>query len=693
MSSRLRCLKNKRNNMQLEQQLETLREQLRYHNHRYYVLDDPQIPDVEYDRLFRELQVLEVAHPDLITPDSPTQRVGGAALSEFGEVKHVIPMLSLGNVFSDEELLAFDKRIHDRLKSDTETEFVAEPKLDGLAISILYENGVFTRAATRGDGETGEDVTHNVRTIASVPLRLLGEGYPAVLEVRGEIYMPKAGFEAFNAKMRALGEKTFVNPRNAAAGSLRQLDPRLTAQRPLDIFCYAVGQVDGGTVPDTHYAILQQFRAWGLRVCPDIRIVQGAQGCLDYFREIGARRNSLPYDIDGVVYKVNAIATQQALGFISRAPRWAVAHKFPAQEEITELEGVDFQVGRTGALTPVARLKPVFVGGVTVSNATLHNMDEIERKDVRVGDFVIVRRAGDVIPEVASVIVERRPDGAIPIVMPEHCPVCGSEVQRPAGEAVARCTGGLYCPAQVKEAIKHFASRKALNIDGLGDKMVEQLFDAGLIRHVDDLYSLDVDAVAALERMGKKSAENLIAALESSKSTTLERFIYALGIRNAGEGTAKGLARYFGSLEAIQTANEETLKLVPDIGVVVAANVAQFFAEAHNRDTIEHLRDLGVHWANYAAKPAEALPLAGKIYVITGTLSRAREDIKADLEALGAKVSGSVSKKTTALIAGESAGSKLDKAQSLGVDVLDEAALSVLLHRPQRELKKNTNSS
>ncbi len=665
---------------EVQQQLETLREQLRYHNHRYYVLDDPQIPDVEYDRLFRELQSLEAAHPELITPDSPTQRVGAAPLTEFGEIKHAIPMLSLGNVFSDEELLAFDKRIHDRLKSDAETEFVAEPKLDGLAISILYENGVFTRAATRGDGETGEDVTHNVRTIASVPLRLLGEGYPAMLEVRGEIYMPKAGFEAFNAKMRALGEKTFVNPRNAAAGSLRQLDPRLTAQRPLDIFCYAVGQVEGGTVPDTHFAILQQFRAWGLRVCPDIRIVQGAQGCLDYFREIGARRNSLPYDIDGVVYKVNSIATQQELGFISRAPRWAIAHKFPAQEEITELEGVDFQVGRTGALTPVARLKPVFVGGVTVSNATLHNMDEIERKDVRIGDFVIVRRAGDVIPEVASVILERRPAGVAPIVMPTHCPVCGSEVQRPEGEAVARCSGGLYCPAQVKEAIKHFASRKALNIDGLGDKMVEQLFDAGLIRHVDDLYSLDVEAVAALERMGKKSAENLIAALESSKSTTLERFIYALGIRNAGEGTAKGLARYFGSLEAIQAANEETLKLVPDIGVIVAANVAQFFAEAHNRDTIQHLRDLGVHWSNYEAKPAEALPLAGKTYVITGTLSRAREDIKADLEALGAKVSGSVSKKTTALIAGENAGSKLDKAQSLDVKVLDEAALSALLN-------------
>ena len=663
----------------IEIQLETLREQLRYHNHRYYVMDDPVVPDVEYDRLFRELQALEAEHPELVTPDSPTQRVGGAALSEFGEVKHAIPMLSLGNVFSEAELLAFDKRIHDRLKSAAEIEFVAEPKLDGLAISIRYEHGVLTQAATRGDGETGEDVTHNVRTIASVPLRLMGEGWPDVLEVRGEIYMPKAGFEAFNAKMRALGEKTFVNPRNAAAGSLRQLDPRLTAKRPLDIFCYAVGLVEGGTVPDTHYAILQQFRAWGLRVCPDIRIVQGAQGCLEYFGEIGARRNSLPYDIDGVVYKVNAITLQQELGFISRAPRWAMAHKFPAQEEVTVLEGIEFQVGRTGALTPVARLKPVFVGGVTVSNATLHNMDEIERKDVRIGDSVIVRRAGDVIPEVASVILERRPEGAVPIVMPVHCPVCGSEVKRPEGEAVARCTGGLYCPAQVKEAIKHFASRKALNIDGLGDKMVEQLFDAGLIRHVDDLYSLDVAAVAGLERMGKKSAENLIAALESSKSTTLERFIYGLGIRNAGEGTAKGLSRHFGSLEAIQAASEETLKLVPDIGVIVAANVAQFFSEAHNRDTIQHLRDLGVHWPDYEAKPPEALPLAGKTYVITGTLSRSRDDIKADLEALGAKVSSSVSTKTTALIAGESAGSKLDKAQSLGVDVLDEAALSALL--------------
>ena len=663
----------------LTQQIEELRTQLRHHNHLYYVLDEPSIPDAEYDRLFRELQALEAAHPELITPDSPTQRVGAAPLSEFGEVKHAIPMLSLGNVFSDEELIAFDKRIHDRLKTDAEIEFVAEPKLDGLAISIVYENGVLVRAATRGDGETGEDVTLNVRTIKSVPLRLVGENIPAIVEVRGEIYMPKAGFDAINERLRQEGGKTFVNPRNAAAGSLRQLDPRLTAQRPLDMFCYAVGQVEGGKVPDKHYAILQQFRAWGLRVCPEICIVQGAQGCLDYFREIGARRSGLPYDIDGVVYKVNNMALQQELGFVSRAPRWAIAHKFPAQEEITELEGVDFQVGRTGALTPVARLKPIFVGGVTVSNATLHNMDEIERKDVHIGDFVIVRRAGDVIPEVASVVLERRPANAQLITLPAHCPVCGSDVQRPAGEAVARCTGGLYCPAQVKEAIKHFASRKAMNIDGLGDKLVEQLFDAGLIRHVDDLYNLDVEAVAALERMGKKSAENLIAAVENSKATTLERFIFALGIRNAGEGTAKGLARYFGSLEAILAATEETLKLVPDIGVVVAANVAQFFAEAHNRDTIQRLRGFGVHWSNYEAKPVEALPLAGKTYVITGTLSRSRDDIKADLEALGAKVSGSVSKKTTALIAGENAGSKLEKAESLGVQVLDEVELQALL--------------
>lgn len=666
----------------IQEQIEALRTQIRHHNHLYYVLDDPQIPDAEYDRLFRELQALETAHPECITADSPTQRVGGEALSEFGSVRHELPMLSLANVFSEEELANFDRRIHERLKDEAELEYVAEPKLDGLAISLLYENGVFIRAATRGDGETGEDVTANVRTIQSIPLRLLGDDYPTRLEVRGEIYMPKAGFNKLNQRLAAEGLKTFANPRNAAAGSLRQLDPRLTAQRPLEMFCYAMGIAEGGQLPEKHYAILQQFKAWGLRVCPDIKIVQGAQGCMGYFNEIGVRRARLPYDIDGVVYKVNVLKTQQELGFVSRAPRWAIAHKFPAQEEITELEAVEFQVGRTGALTPVARLKPVFVGGVTVSNATLHNMDEIERKDVRIGDFVIVRRAGDVIPEVARVLLDKRPPSAQVITMPAQCPVCGSDVKRSEAGAVARCTGGLYCPAQVKEAIKHFASRRAMNIDGLGDKLVEQFFEQGLIRHVDDLYRLTKEQLVALERMGEKSAENVIVALNASKNTTLERFIYALGIRDVGESTAKALARHFGSLEALQAASEETLKLVPDVGPISAASITQFFKETHNANTINHLRELGVHWANYAAKPAEALPLAGKTYVITGTLSRPREDIKADLENLGAKVSNSVSKKTTALIAGAEAGSKLEKAESLGVLVLDEAGLAELLATP-----------
>ena len=663
----------------VQEQIEALRTQIRHHNHRYYVLDDPQIPDAEYDRLFRDLQALETANPEFITSDSPTQRVGGEALSEFGSVRHELPMLSLANVFSEEELGSFDRRIHERLKDEAELEYVAEPKLDGLAISLLYENGLLVRAATRGDGETGEDVTANVRTIQSIPLRLLGEDYPTRLEVRGEIYMPKAGFNKLNQRLAAEGAKTFVNPRNAAAGSLRQLDPRLTAQRPLEMFCYAMGIAEGGKIPDKHYAILQQFKAWGLRVCPDINIVQGAPGCMEYFNEIGAKRTRLPYDIDGVVYKVNDIKTQQELGFVSRAPRWAIAHKFPAQEEITELDAVEFQVGRTGALTPVARLKPVFVGGVTVSNATLHNMDEIERKDVRIGDFVIVRRAGDVIPEVARVVLEKRPANAQAITLPAQCPVWGSEVKRSEEGAVARCTGGLYCPAQVKEAIKHFASRRAMNIDGLGDKLVEQFFEAGLIRHVDDLYRLSIEQIAALERMGEKSAENIIAALNASKNTTLERFIYGLGIRDAGESTTKALARYFGSLEALQAANEETLKLIPDIGPISANSISNFFKEEHNLKTINNLRELGVHWSNYEAKPAEALPLAGKTYVITGTLSRPREEIKADLENLGAKVSNSVSKKTTALIAGAEAGSKLEKAESLGVLVLDEAGLLLLL--------------
>lgn len=665
--------------LSVQEQIEALRTQIRYHNHQYYVLDDPQIPDAEYDRLFLELQALETENPEFIRSDSPTQRVGGEALSEFGSVRHELPMLSLANAFSEEELVGFDRRIHERLKDAAEIEYVAEPKLDGLAISLLYENGVFIRAATRGDGETGEDVTANVRTIQSIPLRLLGEDYPTRLEVRGEIYMPKAGFNKLNQRLAAEGAKTFVNPRNAAAGSLRQLDPRLTAQRPLEMFCYAMGVAEGGKIPDKHYTILQQFKAWGLRVCPDIKIVQGASGCMEYFNEIGAKRARLPYDIDGVVYKVNDIKTQHELGFVSRAPRWAIAHKFPAQEEITELEAVEFQVGRTGALTPVARLKPVFVGGVTVSNATLHNMAEIERKDVRIGDFVIVRRAGDVIPEVARVVLVQRPAHAQVITLPAQCPVCGSEVKRSDEGAVARCTGGLYCPAQVKEAIKHFASRRAMNIDGLGDKLVEQFFESGLIRHVDDLYRLSVEQIAALERMGEKSAENIIAALNASKNTTLERFIYGLGIRDAGESTTKALARYFGSLEALQAANEETLKLIPDIGPISANSISNFFKEEHNLKTINNLRELGVHWSNYEAKPAEALPLAGKTYVITGTLSRPREDIKADLENLGAKVSNSVSKKTTALIAGVEAGSKLEKAESLGIAVLGEAELIELL--------------
>lgn len=663
----------------VQEQIQTLRTQIRHHNHLYYVLDDPQIPDAEYDRLFRELQALETAHPEYITSDSPTQRVGGEALSQFGSVRHELPMLSLANAFSEEELDNFDRRIHERLKDETELDYVAEPKLDGLAISLLYEKGVFVRAATRGDGETGEDVSANVRTLQSVPLHLLGEHYPTRLEVRGEIYMPKLGFNKLNQGLAVEQLKTFANPRNAAAGSLRQLDPRITAQRPLEMFCYSVGIAEGGQLPDTHYEILQQFKAWGLRVCPEIKRVQGAKGCMSYFNEMGAKRAHLPYEIDGVVYKVNAIKTQQALGFVSRAPRWAIAHKFPAQEAITELEAVEFQVGRTGALTPVARLKPVFVGGVTVSNATLHNMDEIERKDIRISDYVIVRRAGDVIPELARVVVEQRPADAQVIVLPTQCPVCGSEVQRSADEAVARCTGGLYCPAQVKEAIKHFASRRAMNIDGLGDKLVEQFFEQGLIRHVDDLYRLTKAQLISLERMGEKSAENILMALEVSKATRLERFIYALGIREVGESTAKLLAHHFGSLETLQAANEATLQLVTDIGPVVARNIAAFFQEAHNLKTIQHLRELGVHWPDYAAKPVEALPLAGKTYVITGTLSRPREAIKADLESLGAKVSNSVSKKTTALIAGTEAGSKLEKAESLGVLVLDEAGLLALL--------------
>jgi len=657
------------------QRAESLREQIAYHNYRYYALDDPEIPDAEYDRLFRELQQLEQDNPELITPESPTQRVGAEPLKGFDEVRHSIPMLSLGNVFSEEELNDFDRRVREGLGVD-EVKYCVEPKLDGLAISIRYEDGVLVRAATRGDGTTGEDVTQNVRTIESVPLRLYGDDYPRVLEVRGEVYMEKAGFEQLNERQREQGDKTFANPRNAAAGSLRQLDSRITATRPLTMYCYGVGVVEGVQLPGTHSAILEKIREWGLRVCPEIRVVRGKQGCLDYYNDIGARRESLPYEIDGVVYKVDNLAQQEELGFVSRAPRWATAHKFPAQEEMTRLNDVEWQVGRTGALTPVARLEPVHVGGVMVSNATLHNPDEIVRKDVRIGDTVIVRRAGDVIPEVVGVVGSQRPADTQPIDTPTHCPVCGSDVLQDEGEAVPRCTGGLFCSAQRKNAIKHFASRKAMDIDGLGDKLVEQLVDAELIKDVADLFSLTAEQIAGLERMGEKSAANLVEALEKSKATTLERFLYSLGIREVGESTARTLANHFGSLDKVEQADEAALVEVEDVGPIVAHHIHTFFRQSHNREVIDKLIDAGVHWSDVEVIEADEQPLNGQTFVLTGSLSAfSRDEAKSRLQALGAKVSGSVSKKTSVVVAGEAAGSKLSKAESLGVEVWDEGRL------------------
>lgn len=660
-----------------------LRDEINYHNYRYYVLDTPEIPDAEYDRLLRELQQLESEHPELITPDSPTQRVGAEPIKAFGQVKHKIPMLSLDNAFSDDKVSDFDRRVREKLNIDA-VEYVAEPKLDGLAISIRYEDGQLIQAATRGDGVTGENVTHNVRTIESVPLRLYGKKYPPVLEVRGEVYMPKAGFEELNKRARDEAEKEFANPRNAAAGSLRQLDPRITAERPLEMYCYGIGDVDGFEVPDTHLEILEKLRELGLRVSPEVQVVNGVAEVLAYYRNIAEKREQLPYEIDGVVYKVNRFDQQELLGFVTRAPRWAIAHKFPAQEEITRLLDIEVQVGRTGAITPVARLEPVFVGGVTVSNATLHNEDEIRRKDVRIGDTVIVRRAGDVIPEVASVVVSKRLKNAKPFVMPKQCPVCGSDVIRAEGEAVARCSGGLYCSAQRKEAIKHFASRKAMDIDGLGDKLVEQLADEDLIHDVADLYSLTQDQLAKLERMGDKSAANLIAALEKSKQTSLARFLYALGIREVGEATAQSLANHFTALELIESASEEALQQVPDVGPVVAAHISAFFHQAHNLEVIEKLIQVGVNWPAVEQPVATEQPLAGKTIVLTGTLSSlTRDEAKQRLQALGAKVAGSVSKKTDLVIAGEEAGSKLTKAQQLGVKVIDEEEFVKLLQKSQ----------
>jgi DNA ligase (NAD+) len=669
----------------LRSELDALRRTIEAHNHAYHVLDNPTVPDAEYDRLVLRLQEIEREHPELITADSPTQRVGAARLEAFREVRHARPMLSLDNVFNDAELEAFDKRTRERLvDADIVVEqltYWAEPKLDGAAISLRFERGELVFGATRGDGTTGEDVTHNVRTIRSIPLRLRGGAPPAVLEVRGEVFMPRAGFVAFNKQALQRGEKTFVNPRNAAAGSLRQLDPRLAASRPLDAFFYALGEVSDGVLNGVkeQSGIIELLGALGLRTCPEAKPVDGVAGCLGYYAEVGRQRGSLPYDIDGVVYKVNKLEWQRELGFVSRAPRWAIAHKFPAQEELTVLRGVEFQVGRTGALTPVARLEPVFVGGVTVSNATLHNMDEVERKDVRIGDTVIVRRAGDVIPEIVAVVADRRPMDARAVTLPSKCPVCGSDVERGEGEAIARCIGGLVCPAQRKEAIRHFASRRAMNIEGFGEKLVDQLVDKGLVKTPADLYRLTVEQLVELERLGEKSAQKLIAAVERSKETTYARFLYGLGIGNVGEATALALANDLGTLEELLEADEERLQQVPDVGPVVAAAIHAFFHEPHNVEVIRALRDAGIRWP--AAPPkSRDLPLLGKTFVISGSLqSMTRDEAKARLQALGAKVAGSVSKKTCALIVGLDPGSKLQAAQSLNVDIWSEEQLRAAL--------------
>ncbi|WP_206606338.1 NAD-dependent DNA ligase LigA [Steroidobacter cummioxidans] len=659
---------------------EDLRRQLEHHNYRYHVLDDPEVSDAEYDRLLNQLKQIEAENPDLITPDSPTQRVGATPVSELQEAVHTTPMLSLDNAFTDEDLINFDRRVRERLETDKVIEYVAEPKLDGLAMSFRYENGKLVRAATRGDGMKGEDVTHNVRTIKAVPTQLRGKA-PDVIDVRGEVFMTLAGFKAMNQRALEKGEKVFVNPRNAAAGTIRQLDPRLAANRPLDVFFYAVGEHGNWKLPATHFEVLEHLREWGLKVSPLAKRVQGVEGCLEYYRSIGEQRSSLKYEIDGVVYKVNRFAQQRELGFVARAPRWAIAHKFPAHEENTIVRDVEFQVGRTGALTPVARLEPIFVGGVTVSNATLHNMDEVKRKDVHIGDTVVIRRAGDVIPEVVKVVIERRPKNARPVELPEKCPICGSAVEREEGEAVARCSGSLSCAAQLKGALLHFAGRRAMDIDGLGEKIVDQLLTGGLVHSPADLYKLTVEQFANLERLGEKSAKNLVDALEKSKKTTLSRFLYALGIRDVGEATAGALASHFGSIEALQDANEAAIQEVQDVGPVVAAHAYTFFQQPHNREVIQALRDLGVHWPAQKARaaPTEG-PLTGKTFVLTGTLESMSRDQAGDrITALGGKVTGSVSKKTSYVVAGAEAGSKLTKAQDLGVEILDEAAFLKLL--------------
>lgn len=660
---------------EIKQRADELLTLINEYNYQYYVVDNPEVPDIEYDRLFRELQQLETDYPDLQTSTSPTQRVGGNALDKFSQITHALPMLSLDNVFDAVELQAFEQRVCDRLNTTDKQVFAAEPKLDGLAISIRYENGVLVQAATRGDGTVGEDVTVNVRTIQTVPLQLTGNNIPDVVEVRGEIFMPKAGFDALNQAQLAADKKPFVNPRNAAAGALRQLDSKITATRPLEIYCYGIGEIQGIAKPVSHSEAMNLIASWGCRISPELQQVNGVTACLEYIKQLGERRDSLPYEIDGVVMKVDDTTLQERLGFVSRAPRWAIAYKFPAQEEITVVEDIEVQVGRTGAITPVARLKPVFVGGVTVSNATLHNEDEIRRKDVRAGDSVIIRRAGDVIPEVVQVVLSKRPEHTEEFVMPTHCPVCDAVAEKEEGEAVLRCSGGLYCAAQQKEAIKHFASRKALDVDGLGDKLVELLVDKALIKDAADLFSLTVEQIAALDRMGEKSAVNLVNALQTAKETRFNRFLYALGIREVGEATARSLATHFLNLEALETADIEALIEIEDVGPIVAQHIVTFFQQEHNREVITKLLDAGVTWP-IEEKVESDSELNNKTVVLTGTLEQlSRSEAKEKLLALGAKVAGSVSKKTDYVVAGRDAGSKLTKAESLGIAVVDEATL------------------
>ncbi|OOF71523.1 NAD-dependent DNA ligase LigA [Rodentibacter caecimuris] len=665
----------------IQTQLTLLRQQLRQYEYEYHVLDNPSVPDSEYDRLFHQLKTLEIEYPHFITADSPTQRVGAKPLSGFNQIRHELPMLSLDNAFSDEDFYAFLKRIQERLSGTEQSlTFCCEPKLDGLAVSILYENGILTQAATRGDGTTGEDITTNIRTIRNIPLQLLTDNPPTRLEVRGEVFMPHEGFQKLNETALQKGEKTFANPRNAAAGSLRQLDPKITSKRPLVLNAYNIGIAEGVDLPDTHYARLQWLKSIGIPVNNEIRLCYTPDEILAFYRDIQSKRSRLGYDIDGTVLKINDIALQQQLGFISKAPRWAIAYKFPAQEELTLLNDVEFQVGRTGAITPVAKLAPVFVGGVTVSNATLHNGDEIERLNIAIGDTVIVRRAGDVIPQIIGVVAERRPPNAKPIIFPAYCPVCNSVVTRIDGEAVARCTGGLFCAAQRKEALKHFVSRKAMDIDGIGGKLIEQLVDRELVHTPADLFKLDLLTLTRLERMGTKSAENALNSLEKAKNTTLARFIFALGIREVGEATALNLANHFKSLEALKAATFDQLQEVQDVGEVVANRIFVFWRESHNVEVVEDLIAQGVHWETVKLKEVDENPFKGKTIVLTGTLTQmGRNEAKALLQTMGAKVSGSVSSKTDFVIAGEAAGSKLTKAQELGVTVLNEQEFLMLL--------------